>query len=131
MRITNISIVLLLLGAFGFSSCKKNDVPYEIYFFTSNKNLPSLYATNDNKMVAPVQVRKTVNYITDTSTNKLITYDKVIRIDAVDVRGQVIATTKFDLKDDGSFVSTGGGYLHYEIKIIEERKLVIDYIRQL
>jgi hypothetical protein len=131
MKITNISIALILLGAFGFSSCKKNDVPYEIYFFTSNRSLPTLYATNDNKMIAPVQVRKTVNYVTDTSTNKLITYDKVIRIDAVDARGQVIATTKLDLKDDGSFISTGGGYLHYEIKIIDNRKLVIDYIKQL
>jgi len=131
MKITNIPIVLLLLGAFGFGSCKKNDAPYEIYFFTSNKNLPTLYATQNDKMISAVQVRKTVGYVTDTSTNKLITYDKVIRIDAVDARGQVIATTKLDFKDDGSFVSTGGGYLHYEIKIIEERKLVIDYIKQL
>ncbi len=131
MKITNISIVIILLSTFGFSSCKKNDVPYEIYFFTSNKNLPTLYATNNDKLIAPVQVRKTVGYVSDTSTNKLITYDKVIRIDAVDARGQVIATTRLDFKDDGSFVSTGGGYLHYEIKIIDERKLVIDYIKQL
>lgn len=113
-----------------FSACKKNELPYEIYFFTSNRNLPALYATKGKEVIAPVFLRKTQQYISDTSTNKLITFDKTVRIDAVDVRGQVIATTKLDLKDDGTFVSTGGGYVHYEIKVVADRKLVIDYIKQ-
>ncbi|HRN93997.1 MAG TPA: hypothetical protein PL084_04675 [Chitinophagales bacterium] len=113
------------------SSCTKNETPYEIYFFTSNKNLPSLFATKSNHLIAPVQLRKTRDYITDTSTNKLITFDKEVRIDAVDKNGQVVATTKLNLKDDGTFISTGGGYLHYEIKVLKDRTLVIDYIKQL
>lgn len=113
------------------SSCTKNEMPYEIYFFTSNKNLPSLFATKSNHLIAPVQLRKTRDYISDTSTNKLITFDKEVRIDAVDKNGQVVATTKLNLKDDGTFISTGGGYLHYEIKVLKDRTLVIDYIKQL
>ncbi len=130
MKFSNITIVGLILSMACFSSCKKNDTPYEIYFFTSNKRLPALFATSDNKIIAPVQLRQTTGYVTDTSTNKMVTLDRVVRIDAVDVRGQVIATTKLTLKDDGSFISTGGGYLHYEIKQVGERKLVIDYIHQ-
>lgn len=90
-----------------------------------------MFATENNQFIAPVQLRKTRDYVTDTSTNKLLTYDKEVRINAVDKNGQVIATTKLTLKDDGSFVSTGGGYLHYEIKIVKDRILVIDYLRQL
>ncbi len=124
-------LFLSVVGCLLFSSCKKNETPYEIYFFTSNKNLPTLFATENNQFIAPVQLRKTRDYVTDTSTNKLLTYDKEVRINAVDKNGQVIATTKLTLKDDGSFVSTGGGYLHYEIKIVKDRILVIDYLRQL
>jgi|GEM_PF-7121342 hypothetical protein len=131
MKFVNLSIAMFLLSMMFFSGCKKNEAPYEIYFFTSNRSLPALYATQNDKLITPVQVRKTLGYVSDTSTNKLITYEKIIRIDAVDALGQVVATTKLDLKDDGSFISTGGGYLHYEIKIIENRKLVIDYIKQL
>jgi hypothetical protein len=124
-------LFLSAIGCLILSSCQKNETPYEIYFFTSNKNLPTLFATENNRFVAPVLLRKTRDYVTDTSTNKLLTYDKEVRVEAVDKNGQVIATTKLKLNDDGSFVSTGGGYLHYEIKIIKERVLVIDYIRQM
>lgn len=124
-------LFLSAIGCLFLSSCQKNETPYEIYFFTSNKNLPTLFATEKNHFVAPVLLRKTRDYVTDTSTNKLLTYDKEVRVEAVDKNGQVIATTKLKLNDDGSFVSTGGGYLHYEIKIIKERVLVIDYIRQM
>lgn len=124
-------VFMAFIGSLLFSSCQKNEIPYEIYFFTSNKNLPQLFATENNHLISPVFLRKTQNYITDTSTNKLITYDKTIRIDAVDKNKQVIATTKLKLKDDGSIISTGGGYVHYEIKVIKERTLVIDYIKQL
>lgn len=119
------SLILLVI------SCKKNETPYEIYFFTSNKNLPTLFATQSNHLIAPVQLRKVRDYVTDTSTNKLVTFDKEVRIDAVDKNGQVVATTKLKLNDDGSFISTGGGYLHYEIRIIKDRTLVIDYLKQL
>jgi hypothetical protein len=112
-------------------SCRKNEIPFEIYFFTSNKHLPPLFAIQDNKLISPIQLRKTVRYVTDTSSNKLVTYDKEIRIDAVDQKGRVITTTKLKLHDDGTFTSTGGGYLHYEIKTIQDRVLVIDYLRQL
>jgi hypothetical protein len=124
-------LFLPAIGILFLSSCQKNETPFEIYFFTSNKKLPALFATENNRFVAPVQLRKTKDYVTDTSTNKLLTYDKEVRVDAVDKNGQVIATTKLKLNDDGSFASTGGGYLHYEIKIIKERVLVIDYMRQL
>lgn len=124
-------LFLSAIGCLFLSSCQKNETPYEIYFFTSNKNLPTLFATENNRFVAPVLLRKTRDYVTDTSTNKLLTYEKEVRVEAVDKNGQVIATTKLKLNDDGSFVSTGGGYLHYEIKIIKERVLVIDYIRQM
>lgn len=124
-------VFMAFIGSLLFSSCQKNEIPYEIYFFTSNKDLPQLFATENNHLISPVFLRKTQNYITDTSTNKLITYDKTIRIDAVDKNKQVIATTKLKLKDDGSIISTGGGYVHYEIKVIKERTLVIDYIKQL
>lgn len=90
-----------------------------------------MFATKSNHLIAPVQLRKTRDYISDTSTNKLITFDKEVRIDAVDKNGQVVATTKLNLKDDGTFISTGGGYLHYEIKVLKDRTLVIDYIKQL
>ncbi len=119
-----------LLGILLMSGCSKNETPFELYFFTSDRQLAPLYIVNGNDYVSPVYLKKGETYISDTATNKLITMERNARIDAVDAKGQIITTIKLTLNEDGSHKASGGGYVNYEIKVIDKYKLVIDYTHQ-
>jgi hypothetical protein len=119
-----------LLAIVLLSGCNKNDTPFEVYFFTSDRQLAPLYIVHDNDYVSPVYLKKSETYITDTATNKLLTFDHSARIDAVDAKGQIITTIKLTLNEDGTYKASGGGYVDYEIKIIDKYKLVVDYKHQ-
>jgi len=119
-----------LFGIVLMSGCSKNETPFELYFFTSDRQLAPLYIVNRNDYVSPVYLKKGETYISDTATNKLITMERNARIDAVDAKGQIITTIKLTLNEDGTHKASGGGYVNYEIKVIDKYKLVIDYTHQ-
>lgn len=82
---------------------------------------------NDGKSVGEVLVTEATPSFDNTSLPRVITQNRTIRINAVDAKNQVIATLRFDLKPDGSYKSSGGGYLWYEISQPAPHKIDVEF----
>jgi hypothetical protein len=117
----------LSLIVFLFAGCSKLDTPFELVFHTSNHQLPKLFIVNNNESAGEVLIAEATPAFDNTSLPRVITHDKTIRIKAVDSKNQVIATLRFDLKSDGSYKSSGGGYLWYEISQPEPYKIRVEF----
>jgi hypothetical protein len=126
----------LLLTALAFlslcvSSCTKNDEAFTVRAYTSNPNLPQLFIVKGNSNKGEVKYRGELPTAGDDSLTTEITFDRHYRIEAADAHGNIVATTAFTLKEDGTWTSSGGGYLWYNIHEVGPRELAIDYVGQI
>jgi len=108
------------------SSCGKLDEPFEVAFYTRSRTMPNLYMVSDGKNYGKIKRFEAVPLFSDSTLTSLITDKRTIRIQAVDEKQNVVANIRFDLKQDGSYKSSGGGYLWYEITQPASHQILVD-----
>lgn len=90
-----------------------------------------MYIEHGNKQLGKVNYSEADPGTNTASFTTHITDTKNVRFVGVDDKGNVVATIKFILQNDGTYVSNGGGYLWYEITQPEKYKINIDFQRQI
>jgi hypothetical protein len=118
---------IVICGMFMLGGCSKgkNANPFQIYFYTTNKSMPPLYMTYDNKLVGKLTVLSKDPVTLDSSLVNVVSFDQSTEVDGIQANGQVIQTFDFTLNNDGSFKGGGGGYLLYDTWQKEKYTLLI------
>jgi hypothetical protein len=127
-------ILFILLYAVLFallSSCQKVETPFTFTFYTSNPNLPDLYVYEGKHKIGKVNYNETNPTPGDAALTTFISDKKNTRVVAIDAQGNEVAAIKFTLDNDGTYVSSGGGYLWYDLTQPEKYKINVDFTGQI
>ena len=120
-------IVIFLSGLLMLSSCSKSKLttPFRVYFYTTNRSLPTLYMVHSGKTLGKLPVLDRDPVTLDTTLMSVMLYDATSEVLGANSKGQVIQTFQYDLSDDGNYKEGGGGYLLFDTWQKEKYTLLI------
>ena len=109
-------LIAIGIGFVIISGCSKSKLstPFQLYFYTTNKSLPTLYMVYNNKVLGKLPVLTKDPVSLDSTLMSVICSESTTEITGVDKSGHVIQVFDYNFNDDATYKEAGGGYLLYD-----------------